>query len=102
MKKYIKLLAFLAVAGLSLPVYAGSSEPVEKSNETKKAQGEGVLEGGVVADDSCSPADLIAGHGGVDCSSVRVFDFDDRSAKPAKSGGAGHTSSGASTTKGAQ
>lgn len=86
MKKTIHLLLLLSAAFVS-SVHAEqdqkSAADVEKTKlEAAQEQGEKALETIKNNADGCSGTDLLDGHGGIDCSSVKVFDFDDRSPLP--------------------
>lgn len=88
MKKTIHLLLVLsAVFASSVHAEQGqnqkSTTDVDKTKlEASQEQGEKALEAIKNNVDGCSGTDLLDGHGGIDCSSVKVFDFDDRSPLP--------------------
>jgi hypothetical protein len=52
---------------------------IEKTkSQASQEQGEKVVDTIKANADGCSGTDLLEGHGGIDCSSMNVFDFDDR------------------------
>lgn len=86
MKKTINFMFVLATLFTVAASADQDQEPVSQVDKAKveatKEQGEQVLgsENNIV--DGCTGTDLLEGHGGMDCSSMKVFDFDDRAPLP--------------------